>query len=424
MNKKGSHFSFDDRQIIEKGISNSSSKVAIAKTLGKDKSSVGKEIKLHRVLKHKSSMPLECNNFPKCSHGRNCIATCEHYSPFHCSRRDRTPGACNGCNNYRYCRFDKYYYDAITAQHEYKDSLVDSREGVNLTTQEAISLGEIIKPLIQKGHSPYDIITNHPELGICEKTLYNYIESGVFKCVGILDVDLRIKPGRKMTKKKKNTFKKREDRKFLIGRTYKEFQLYIEEHPTCSIVQMDTVYNDGSNGPFIQTFKFLDYGLLFALYHDSKTAADMKQGVDQLEDILGSELFHQIVEVLLTDRGSEFSDAYGMETGKDGTRRTRVYYCDPMQSGQKGSLENIHKELRYICPKGYDLRKLGLRNQGVLNLVVSHIDSSPKEFLKNKTPIEMTRFLREELLSRLFEFGLQEIEKDKVVLKPYLLQNK
>ena len=66
----------------------------------------------------------------------------------------------------------------------------------------------------------------------------------------------------------------------------------------------------------------------------------MKQGVDLLESILGPRLFRKYVHVLLTDRGTEFSDADGMETAADGSRRTRVYYCDPMQSGQKGTLEN------------------------------------------------------------------------------------
>ena len=47
------------------------------------------------------------------------------------------------------------------------------------------------------------------------------------------------------------------------------------------------------------------------------------------------------VNVLLTDRGSEFYAAKDMETDIDGSTRTRVFYCDPMQSGQKGSLETI-----------------------------------------------------------------------------------
>ena len=84
---------------------------------------------------------------------------------------------------------------------------------------------------------------------------------------------------------------------------------------------MDTVYNDETNGLFIQTFKFVNAGVLFAVYQESKTALSMKQGVDLLE-----------VHILLTDRGSEFSAADAMETSADGTRRTRVFYCDPMQS--------------------------------------------------------------------------------------------
>lgn len=110
---------------------------------------------------------------------------------------------------------------------------------------------------------------------------------------------------------------------------------------------MDTVYNDETNGPFIQTFKFVNAGVLFAVIHDDKTAESMKQGVDLLESILGIKVFRKYVHVLLTDRGSEFTCADAMETGSDGTRRTRVFYCDPMQSGQKGTLENKHIELRY-----------------------------------------------------------------------------
>ena len=54
-----------------------------------------------------------------------------------------------------------------------------------------------------------------------------------------------------------------------------------------------------------------------------------------------------------------------------------MFYCDPMQSGQKGTLENKHIELRYILPKGTDLKALGLHGQDDLNLVLSHVDSAP-----------------------------------------------
>lgn len=54
---------------------------------------------------------------------------------------------------------------------------------------------------------------------------------------------------------------------------------------------MDTVYKDETIGPFIQTFKFVNAGVLFGIYHETKTAQSMKDGVDILESILGTELF-------------------------------------------------------------------------------------------------------------------------------------
>lgn len=418
-----SHLTLEERRIILTGITNGSTKTAIAKTIGKDNSTVGKEIKQHRVLSHKCKMPLECNNYRKCPFGRQCTTDCPKYIPFHCSRRDRSPGACNGCSNWSHCRFDKYQYCPEKAQNVYETTLVDSRQGVNLTVAEAKAMAEIIAPLLEQGQSPYQIITNHPELGISEKTLYNYIEGDVFhEVAGITVLDLRRQVSRKISKKKSKGYKKRADRKFLQGRTYRDYKAYMADHPDVFVTQMDTVYNDEINGPFIQTFKFVSAGVLFAVYQTEKTALAMKNGVDLLEKILGRELFMKYVNVLLTDRGAEFTGAEGMETASDGSRRTRVFYCDPMQSGQKGSLENKHVELRYILPKGTDLRALGLTDQDALNLAVSHVDSAPVEKMGGKSPLDVADFMYHDLYEKLETFGIHNIEKDKVILKPYLLK--
>ncbi len=418
-----SHLTLEERRIILTGITNGSTKTAIAQTIGKNKSTVGKEIKLHRTLTHKCKMPLECNNYRKCPYERLCTPDCPEYSPFRCSRRDRTPGACNGCSNWSRCRFDKYQYCPEDAHADYRSVLIDSREGVNLTSQEAKAMADIIKPLLKQGHSPFQIVTNHPELGICEKTLYNYIETDVFhEVAGITVMDLRRQVSRRISKKKSNEYKKRTERKYLQGRTYKDYKEYMNENPNVFITQMDTVYNDETNGPFIQTFKFVNSGILFAIYHETKTAQAMKEGVDLLETVLGTVLFRKFVHVLLTDRGSEFTAADAMETSSDRTRRTRVFYCDPMQSGQKGTLENKHIELRYILPKSTDLRALGLTDQTALNLALSHINSAPVEMLGGKSPLDLTDFMYHELYEKLNTFGIRKIEKDKVILKPYLLK--
>lgn len=112
---------------------------------------------------------------------------------------------------------------------------------------------------------------------------------------------------RRMSKKKAKGYKKRANRKYLLGRTYKDYKIYTGKNPNVFVTQMDTVYNDETNGPFIQTFKFINSGLIFAILHNSKTAESMKQGIDLLESILGAQVFRKYVHILLTDRGSEFS---------------------------------------------------------------------------------------------------------------------
>jgi len=422
-NNRGKHLTLNERRIIEAGINNGSKKTAIAETLGKDPSTIGKEIKLHRKVTFKCRMPMECSNYRKCKYNRECFAECIDYVPFRCDRRDRSPGACNGCSNYAGCRFTKYRYDAIDADFSYRTDLKESREGFNLTTSEAKEISELITPLLKQGQSPYVIKTNHPELNICEKTMYNYLEAGVFNELdGASNMDLRRQLGRKISKKKRNMYKKRKDGQYLEGRKYSDYKEYLSANPYANTTQMDTVYNDVTNGPFMQTFELLKPQLLLAFLHNEKTSEEMKNGIDKLEEILGPHLFEKHVEILLTDRGSEFILAEQAEMRPDGTRRTRLYYCDPMCSGQKGSLENKHSMLRDICPSGTDLRALGLVSQEALNLTLSHINSTPLESLDGKTPLEACKFFYPELFEKLKESGIVEIPKDKVTLKPYLLK--
>lgn len=422
-NNKNLHLTVQERIIIEKGIENGFTKAAaIALTIGKDKSTVGKEIKKHRELVHKSSYKINCANMKNCSHNHVCV-NCADFKPFTCNRRDRSPGACSGCSKYTHCRYDKYRYKADFSHKKYREDLVDSRTGINMSYEECKAMADIIVPLIKAGHSPYHIVTNHPELNISEKTLYNYIENDIFREFGLLDINLRIKTKRKIAKKASNKYKKREDKKYLNGRTYDDFINYTAENKNLSVVEMDMVYNNGSTCPFMQTFKFLDYSFMFIVYQEEKTAKSMVEGVDLLEKILGEDLFSEEVAIIKTDRGSEFCDAEGFEKEENESRRTRIFYCDPMASGQKGSLENNHKEIRYICPKENDLNDLGLNSQEKANLIVSHINSQSKEHLKGKSPLEVMEFMNPALYQKFKDFGIERINKDNIVLKPYLLKD-
>ena len=420
------HLTLAERQMIETGISHGSTKAAIAKTLGKDKSTIGKEIKLHRVKSFSISYPLDCSLFPKCKNRNTflCNLQCPSYIQFTCKRRDRSPGACNGCEKYSRCHYDKYRYSASQADSEYRDSLVSTRLGINATLSQIKELGLLIKPLLAQGQSVYAILQNHPEIKLTEKTLYHYIEEGVFQNAGvsITCMDLKRQVRRKLAKKKSIEYSPRKDRSYLKGRTHKEYTEFKEMNPDASVVEMDTVYNDGSNGPFLQTFKFMKYDFLFCVYHQQKTSQDMLEGILLLESILGEQIFNEEVMVLKTDRGSEFILAEQAEIRNDGTRRTRLFYCDPMASWQKGSLENIHILIRDICPKETDLYALGLDSQEKANRISSHINSYSKKKLNNKTSFSVLKFFNKEMADKLIDQGLTEIPPDQVILKPYLLK--
>ena len=175
------HLTIEERNTILTGVRQGCDKTTIAKMVGKDKSTISLEIKKHRKCTYVTSLPKECDNYKKCKYGRKCTDKCPDFKPFYCKRRDRTPGVCNGCSNYKSCRFTKYSYDPNYAQNQYKEMLTKSREGVNQTEETLESIAEIVVPLLLMGQSPYVIVENHPELNITEKTLYNYIDLGLFK---------------------------------------------------------------------------------------------------------------------------------------------------------------------------------------------------------------------------------------------------
>lgn len=414
------HLTLNERKKIEDALFNGSSRTAIAETLGKDKSTICKEVKKHRELisKQYGRNPkgvYDCIHMNSCDL-KFCSNPCSQYERTRCSRRDRTVGVGNGCEDKKDCRKSKYLYDAHRAHDAYTQELKDTRTGINLTSSQAKELGDLLKPLIDNGQSIYAILKNHPELPYSEKTIYNYISDGVFSQSGLYDIDLHLKTKRKSIKPKKVVSKPRINRAFLKGRTFQDFQEYMDFHPNAKVVEMDTVYNDGSNGPFLQTFQFVKSMLMIAILHSTKTAHDMCKGIQLLKERLGNSDFQKHVQVILTDRGGEFSAAEEIERFG-----VKLFYCDPMCSWQKPHVENNHLLLRRILPKNRDWLQLGLHNQDDIDLIFSHINSYPREQLYGRTPVEVILFFNEDNEHSLQKLRIRKIDADSVILKPSLL---
>ena len=202
------------------------------------------------------------------------------------------------------------------------------------------------------------------------------------------------------------------------GKKYEDYLKFKEQNPNTITVEMDTVYNEQS-GPYIQTFLFQNTMFMFGILKQDKTSLSMAESLEYLESTLGHDLYRKYFSLILTDRGVEFQThslfEFNIETGEF---RTNIFYCDPMQSSQKAKIENNHNYVRDIITNELSLKNI---TQEDLNLVFSHINSTPRESLNGKTPYEMMEFLYgKELLDLL---NIKQIKRDEVILKPYLIKH-
>lgn len=407
------HLSLSDRNTIQIGIENGLTKTTIAQALHKDPTTIAKEIRRHRIHKPRNSYyrPIICVHLDKCK--KPCKTKCERYEEPKCRRRDVSPGACNKCSDYGKCKLDRYIYNAIKAEETYQKRLVESRKGFNLTQEQIKIIGQIIAPLLKQGQSPYQILSVHgKEINISIRSLYSYIEAGVFKSYGVDNFSLKEQVNRRKTSLK---YKPRKQRLDLTGKEYKDYIEFRMENPDIPITEMDTVMNSLS-GPYIQTIHLVKFKLMIGFIHKEKTSISMAQTYDYLQETLGTKDFCSLFFATLVDRGAEFEKYDLFEKDKKNLQRTTMFYCDPMNASQKPHVENNHNYVRDILPNKYSWDNL---TQEDLNLTFSHINSTPRKSLGDKTPFETFSFFHNpEILRKL---NIEEIERDKVTLKPSLL---
>ena len=408
------HLTFEERCKIEEYINKGFRKYQIANELNKSQSTILREIRNNRVLKPRkifNENPFNCIHLKDC---KVCTGKCRYYETEKCNRRDKFIGACNNCPDIKKCKLDQYFYKAKFAHEKYRETLVDARQGVNLNTSELFEIAHIICPLIDKGQSLYTILNNHPEIKLSVKTLYNYIEMGLFKDWGITNLSLKRKVKRKIRSKK---LKKRNEPANYTGRKYEDYLQFKEENPDVPTTEMDTIYNNQA-GPYIQTFIFENTSLMIGILHTEKTADSMSKALDLIQDKLSNEEYQKIFSLLLTDRGTEFSKPIQFEVNIDtGEIRSKIFYCDAQMPSQKPHVENNHNLVREILPNGQNWTSL---TQEKVELIFSHINSTPRKSLGGKTPYEVFSFLYgENILKKL---NIQKIAKDEVNTTPRLLK--
>lgn len=405
----------------------------IADELGKSPSTISREIRKHSVevnkggayrLKNCCIHRAKCARYGlcedkpnctrKCSACNKCNSVCPEFSEEHCPLLRQPPYVCNGCKKWTSCVLRKVYYKPDIADAQYRQLLRESREGYNMTTLELRNVDAKISPLIKNGQSIHHAcFAAGDAITVSESTVSRLIKDGMLSA-SVMDQQrvVKLKPRKHRHREKKL------DTKCRKNRTLSDYQIFTQKHPELNTVEMDTVIGK-VGGKSLMTLIFPTTELMLAFLCDCHTAQCIQSKIEFLYQGLG-EYFSTLFPILLTDNGSEFSNPSAIETAPDGSRRTNVFYCDPLASWQKPHVERNHEFIRTILPKGTSFDNL---TQEKVNLMMSHINSYARPSLGNRSPFEMFAFLYgQNMLDALLHLlCLSVITPENIILKPRLL---
>jgi IS30 family transposase len=430
------HLRQDQREQIEEGLNARKGICEIARDIGAPPATVSREIKRNRRDDgYKRPAADSWGNSNLCAYRRNCEVTklckrcedrkakgcslckygrcmsrCESYVEEICPRIEKTPHVCNGCPSGSSCRLHRFRYSAKDAQGSYQTRCRESREGIDCTPEELESSVAIIKAGLAGNQGLGHIYSAHgEELAFSKRSCYRYIKSGAIDIIS-----LELPKAVKYKQRGKSGRDKPIDPEIMKGHTYSDF-LALDEEARAKVVECDCVEGNAGSIDAILTMHFKALHFQIGIKLERKDTVHVVAVLDWLEEILGN-CFSEYFGLLLFDRGSEFKDICGMESGSRGQRRCAVYFTDAQRPDQKGSCEKNHVEVRKVIPKGTPLTEI---DAAVLADTFSHINSLKREFLFGLCPMEMAKkALPKKLLDQL---GYRLIKPDDVVLKPSVI---
>ena len=400
MKPNGKHLTEEERSLIAESLQAGITFKEIGKLLIKDPSTIAKEVKTNRIFKSAAEFNTGVINLcvyrkncseaficlPQdlgrhCSHGcaacRYCNELCRKFEKEICPGLGKAPYVCNGCAKKRVCRLEKYYYKAVTAQRRYEERLRTSRQGVNISEEDWIALDNFVTPLVRRGQPISHIYRTAGDCMPCSKsTLYRYVSSGI---LSVKNLDPRRVVRYRKRRKKPSTMK----RSYRKGRTYLEFKALLDENPHLHVWEMDTVIGRQGGKVLLTLFsRRTKLMLLFLL--ENKTSNEVWSTFDYLEERCGAGIFQSTFQVILTDNGGEFMDAAALEQSTFSDQcRTKLFYCDPYSSYQKGGIEKNHEYIRWVLPKGSSFDDLTWYD---VALLASHINAVARDSLDGLTP--------------------------------------
>lgn len=245
-------------------------------------------------------------------------------------------------------------YSAQIAQ-EKRDYNVSARGTIPKVLKDKKLAKAIEEKIVDKGYSPEAAIETMVRSGemdkyeesVCVKTVYNSIDKGFF--TKITNKDLPVK----RNKNKKDYKKIHRIKKACAGTSIEDRPEDILEREEFGHMEMDSVIGKREKGSTLLTIIERKTRNIIVKKQPDKTSKSVVETLDELERELG-DVFYKLFKTITVDNGTEFADCAGIERScvYPGRKRTKVYYCHPYASCERGSNENGNRMIRRKIPKG------------------------------------------------------------------------
>lgn len=212
---------------------------------------------------------------------------------------------------------------------------------------------------------------------ICTKTVYNYIDSGVF--LEITNKDLWIKKnGKKRNYKKIRTVALNNKN----GKSITERPKEADDRSEKGHWEIDLVVGRQGTKPVILTLVERKTRQSLYILVKNKTQKEVVAAVQRARRRVGGD-FGDVFKTITADNGSEFLDS---EAIKEAAKCGEIYYAHPYSSWERGSNENSNRMLRRFVPKGTDIGKLTTNE---LQRIEDWVNNYPRKIFDYKTANEM-----------------------------------
>ena len=379
-----------ERDTVQRMLERRASCREIARELGRSPSTVSAEVASHRFV-----------TAPKARRGERVDASADLSAA--CPRLAAWPRCCNGCGRYRAIgckRRPHVFYEARAAQLCADSVLVSSRRGIDADEPAAAARLEAIRDCLRRGLSPEQMAArNGGPVDLSPSTIYRWVSAGYD---GMTNMELRRKVGYRPRKRAAGRAATRHSAR----RSHAAF-LALGEDACAAAWEMDTVEGAREDSACLLTLLHRPSRLQLALPLEEKTAGCVADALEGVRAILGAEFSDEAAIAALLG---------------EGPGETRLVYCDPRRSDQKGACERNHVEIRKLLPKGAGIRFDRLAPAD-LALAMSHVNSEPRGALGFATPARAFRaMLGEDAAALLDAYGVEDVPLGDLDLTPGLIE--